>query len=111
MTKVKIRITKGGIYGANGEVPIGTELTLKEEPKGWKGRYEVISAQGSDVEMIVNPDAELRATRLKELSAGLSEEDFTASGAPDVKAVNALLDEGEAPFTAKERNALWMGAQ
>lgn len=40
---MKIRITAGGIYGAEGkELPIGTELTVKDEPQGWDGRYEVI---------------------------------------------------------------------
>lgn len=40
---VRIKITKPGIYGAKGEVPVGTELTLKQEPKGWAGRYVVLS--------------------------------------------------------------------
>lgn len=39
---MRIKITKGGIYGASGEIAIGTELTVKDEPVGWKGRYEVI---------------------------------------------------------------------
>lgn len=39
---MRIKITKGGIYGATGEIAIGTELTVKSEPVGWKGRYEVI---------------------------------------------------------------------
>lgn len=40
---MKIKITKGGLYGAEGEIPVGTELTVKEEPKAWAGRYEVVS--------------------------------------------------------------------
>lgn len=54
---MKIRITGGGIYGADGEVPIGTELTLKSEPKAWAGRYIVLSDDGvtSDKVVIVNP--------------------------------------------------------
>lgn len=39
---MRIEITKGGIYGAQGEIPVGTELTVKEEPKAWAGRYRVI---------------------------------------------------------------------
>lgn len=39
---MRIKITKGGIYGATDEIAIGTELTVKSEPLGWKGRYEVI---------------------------------------------------------------------
>lgn len=40
---VRIRIEKRGLYGQNGPIPIGTELTLPEEPKGWAGRYVVLS--------------------------------------------------------------------
>jgi hypothetical protein len=45
---MRIRITAGGIYGANGEVAIGTELELKEAPKGWAGRYVVIGEDPKD---------------------------------------------------------------
>ena len=56
---MKIEITAGGIYGANGELPVGTVLEVKAEPKGWAGRYRVVS--GGDEECktaIVNPDNE-----------------------------------------------------
>lgn len=43
---MRVKITKPGIFGATGEIEVGTELTLKSEPKGWEGRYEVI--QGDD---------------------------------------------------------------
>ncbi len=43
---MKIRITRGGIFGKDGEIAVGTELDVKEEPKGWVGRYEVISGGG-----------------------------------------------------------------
>jgi hypothetical protein len=39
-----------GLFGGNGEIPIGTEIDLAEAPAGWAGRYDVISggpAQGS----------------------------------------------------------------
>lgn len=45
---VRIEITGNaergsGIYGADGkQIPVGTELTLKEEPKAWAGRYRVL---------------------------------------------------------------------
>lgn len=40
---VKIRITAGGIYGGDGkEVPLGTEITLSQEPAEWAGRYIVV---------------------------------------------------------------------
>lgn len=40
---VRIQITKRGVYGAQGPIPIGTEIDLNEEPKGWAGRYIVLS--------------------------------------------------------------------
>lgn len=53
---MKIEITKGGVYGANGEVAIGTTFDLKEEPKAWAGRYKVIDVQDKPKAMIVNPE-------------------------------------------------------
>lgn len=41
--KVKIRITKEGIYGPYGSIPVGTELEVSEDPVAWAGRYEIIS--------------------------------------------------------------------
>lgn len=47
----RIRITGSGIYGASGELAIGTEFDIKGDlPAGWKGRAEVIGggpAEGS----------------------------------------------------------------
>lgn len=41
---MRIKITAGGIYDGEGkEIPVGTEVTVKEEPAVWAGRYEVIS--------------------------------------------------------------------
>lgn len=52
---MKIKITKGGIYGAEGEIAIGTTLTVKEEPTGWAGRYEVISGGTEGKTAVTNP--------------------------------------------------------
>ncbi len=41
---MRIRITARGIYGIDGELPIGTELDVSAEPVGWAGRYEVVQA-------------------------------------------------------------------
>lgn len=62
---MKIRITKGGIYGADGEVAVGTELEFKAVPDGWDGRYEVISGDPSPAAVpIVNPaDDDIEALR------------------------------------------------
>ncbi len=42
---MRIKITGGGIYGADGELEIGTEIDVSEEPIAWKGRYEVIGGK------------------------------------------------------------------
>jgi len=52
---MKIKITKGGIFGVNGEIPVGTIFDVKDEPTGWAGRYEVISGgKGSGTEPVNN---------------------------------------------------------
>nr|WP_278388413.1 hypothetical protein [Brucella intermedia] len=52
---MRVKITKPGIFGAKGEIPVGTEVTVKEEPKGWVGRYEVITGDGEGKTAITNP--------------------------------------------------------
>lgn len=50
---VRVKITQPGIYASTGkEISVGTELTLKKEPKAWAGRYEVISSGGKDKEAV-----------------------------------------------------------
>lgn len=43
---MKIRITGTGIFGKDGEIVVGTEFTVKDEPTAWAGRYEVLSGVG-----------------------------------------------------------------
>ncbi len=50
---MRIEITAGGIYGANGEIPVGTIIEVKDEPKGWDGRYRVL-ADEKDKEPVNN---------------------------------------------------------
>lgn len=40
---MRIEITAGGIFGADGEIPVGAIVDVKEEPKGWAGRYRVLA--------------------------------------------------------------------
>jgi len=40
---MKVEITAGGIFGAKGEIPIGTVVEVESEPTGWAGRYRVVS--------------------------------------------------------------------
>jgi hypothetical protein len=52
---MKIRITHGGIFGKDGEIAVGTELTVKNEPTGWAGRYEVLSKGSEGKTAVTNP--------------------------------------------------------
>lgn len=41
---MRIRITKPGIYGASGEVPVGAEFNVRGAvPSAWDGRYEILT--------------------------------------------------------------------
>lgn len=109
---MRIEITGPGIYGANGkEIEVGTELTVKKEPKGWRGRYRVISGDAKAKKGVTNPaggDANLKAehhgggkfniTRGEEvLLQGLSK--------ADADAFNGLSDEDKAAFVADQKKA------
>lgn len=53
---MKIRITAGGIFGADGEVKIGTEFDVEDVPTGWDGRYEVVGKPAAkDAKPVTNP--------------------------------------------------------
>jgi hypothetical protein len=46
---MRIQITAGGIYGSEGELQIGTELTVESVPEGWAGRYIDLDGRGETV--------------------------------------------------------------
>lgn len=53
---MKIEITARGIYdNAGEEIPVGTELTLKDEPTDWVGRYRVVGGDVSGKTAVTNP--------------------------------------------------------
>lgn len=53
---MKIRITAGGIYGRDGEIPIGAEFDVEEAPEAWAGRFEVVGkAPAKDAVAVTNP--------------------------------------------------------
>ena len=58
-------LTSTGIYGKDGqEMPIGHEMTVKEEPKGWAGRYDILSTSASDGKAAVtNPAKKPKAEK------------------------------------------------
>ncbi|QYJ00757.1 hypothetical protein KUV46_15720 [Thalassovita mediterranea] len=107
---MKIKITAGGIFDGNGkEIPIGHQLTVKEEPKAWRGRYEVIEGGASDeAEFVTNE----RASIIREAINGLkAETDFTKQGKPDLEAVNTLMPQGAEKVSGAERDAVWQAME
>jgi len=53
---MRIKITSGGIFGASGEVPVGSEFDLQGPlPEAWAGRYVVLSDKSSDSTAVTNP--------------------------------------------------------
>lgn len=41
---VTIRITQRGVYRGDGMVPVGTEITLDQEPTAWTNKYVVVNS-------------------------------------------------------------------
>lgn len=61
---MRIRITKSGIYNQDGPVPIGTELDVPDDFKGWANKYEVVSrADKLEVASPAEPDTDLEDAR------------------------------------------------
>lgn len=117
---VRIEITGdaergSGIFGADGsQIPVGAELTLKEEPKAWAGRYRVLSG-GKGKVAVTNP-AEDEGPKgpftVAEKSAGwysIKDADGTEVGKAlrkdDADAFDTLSDEDKAAFAAEHAKA------
>lgn len=115
---MKIEITKDGVYDKAGKpVPVGTVIEVKGDAvPGWLVNKGRAIAEKKGKTAVTNPatgafgpSAAERQARMAQLVEGLAETDFIKSGAPDVDALNALLDEAETKFTAEERDQLWAG--
>jgi hypothetical protein len=54
---MKIRVIAGGIFGQDGEIPVGTEFSIKGEvPESWAKKVEVIGKdKADDAEAVTNP--------------------------------------------------------
>lgn len=53
--KAPAGLASTGIYGADGkEAAVGTEMTVKELPEGWAGRYDVLGDEDGK-EAVINP--------------------------------------------------------
>lgn len=60
---MKIKVTERGLFGANGEIAVGTEFTVKEMPKTWAAKAIQIGAGVPEgAELTVNPAADTGAT-------------------------------------------------
>ena len=84
--KIRLKAPEGlsstGIYGADGkEMEVGHVLTLKEEPKGWAGRYDILDGD----------------------SAG--EDKAKDKGGAKTAVINPA--EAKAPFQAKDKGGGW----
>lgn len=112
---MKVEITQPGVHDNKGkEIEIGTQIDVKgDDVPGWLlNKCTVIGKAPKDGKAVVNtePSAQERQARMKELVVGLDKEkDFTKEGAPEINALNALLNQDEKPFTAAERDQLWPG--
>lgn len=84
--KIRLKAPEGlsstGIYGADGkEMEVGHVLTLKQEPKGWAGRYDILDGD----------------------SAG--EDKAKDKGGAKTAVINPA--EAKAPFQAKDKGGGW----
>lgn len=71
---MRIKITSAGIYGASGEVPIGSEFDLQSAPpEGWNGRYIVVSEKSAAAVPVVNPAITLESIEAMDRAEVLSE--------------------------------------
>jgi len=74
--KIRLKAPSGlsgtGIYGKGGvEMPVGTELDVKEEPTGWAGRYDILSdGNTKGKKAVVNPASATTGYAVTEKSPG-----------------------------------------
>lgn len=100
---MKIEITAGGIYGAKGEIPVGTIIDVKEEPTGWAGRYRVVGRTEGKTP-VTNPKVDETALKAEHHGGGkfniTKGETVLASGLSkaDADAFNALSDDEKAEY-------------
>lgn len=75
------------------------------------GRYKAAGLKLSEAKSkkADAPADAARKARFAELVKGLTPADLTQAGKPEVDALNALLDQDEAKFTAAERDTLHEG--
>ena len=105
MAKVKIRVTRSGLYGADGMIPVGTTFSVEEDkiPREWKGKVEVLSKKAADAEPVVNPASLNVSTEAQAAGATDAEADAKAAAekaAADAKAASDKEAEDKAKADA-----------
>lgn len=90
---MKIRITEPGLYGAEGEIPVGAEFDFAQPPLEWMGRY--IEIGEGDKTSIKTSDKE---AALENLQTGQIQDDLTDKPADELKVIakNEKIDLGAA---------------
>lgn len=104
-----VAIAKGRVIEIDGDrIPgslVGKCRVIGDEPE----RVAVTNPADGAVQEPFEPSAQERQTLLGEAAKLLDDDQFSADGVPDVRAINALLDYGAKKFTASERDHLWPG--
>lgn len=109
MGDTRIKITAGGIYGGDGkEIPIGTEVTVKEEPTAWAGRYEVISGDGAGKTAVTNDEPPVGPFTVVDggkgwwtIQDGKGEKVGASVREDDAKGFDTMSDEDKTAFAAE----------
>ena len=114
--KIRLKAPAGlsstGIYGKDGEeMEVGTVLNLKEEPKGWAGRYDILDGdeakdKGGAKTAIVNPAEAKAPFQAKDKGGGwwaiydADGKEVKSLRKDDAEIFNALSDEDKAAHVA-----------
>lgn len=107
---MKLKVTEKGVSQDGKDIDVGDVITIAGNDVPPSLVNKVAEVEGGGAVKDPNPSGAERQARMKVLVDGLDKDkDFIASGAPDVGALNALLNEGETQFTAAERDKLWLG--
>jgi len=78
--KIRLKAPAGlestGIYGKDAEeIPVGHEMEVAEEPKGWAGRYDIIDADDTKDKIPLLNEGSDNAELVKQLAAVTGERD------------------------------------
>lgn len=70
---MKLRVITGGIYGAAGEIPVGTEFDISGEvPESWAKKVEVIGQDAAEgAQAVTNPEKTKKRIALEGQAAKL----------------------------------------